>query len=41
MRSREFFKIIAKTKDPILVPEESYEVEGLFGNVVFTCGVLF
>jgi len=34
-------KIIAKTKEPILEPEEKYEVEGFFGNVVFTCGVLF
>jgi predicted GH43/DUF377 family glycosyl hydrolase len=34
-------KIIAKTKTPILTPEASYEVEGFFGNVVFTCGVLF
>ncbi|MEI2401083.1 glycosidase, partial [Paenibacillus phytohabitans] len=24
-----------------LVPEAAYEVEGFFGNVVFTCGVLF
>jgi beta-1,2-mannobiose phosphorylase / 1,2-beta-oligomannan phosphorylase len=34
-------KILAKTKEPILVPEAEYEVEGFFGNVVFTCGVLF
>ena len=34
-------KVLAKTKDPILAPEEIYEVEGFFGNVVFTCGVLF
>lgn len=33
-------KIIAKTAEPILVPEEIYEVEGFFGNVVFTCGVV-
>ncbi len=33
-------KIIAKTLEPILVPTESYELEGFFGNVVFTCGVL-
>ncbi|MCC3356840.1 hypothetical protein [Bacillus sp. REN16] len=34
-------KILAKTKEPILVPEVPYELEGFFGNVVFTCGVLF
>ncbi|MNR63054.1 4-O-beta-D-mannosyl-D-glucose phosphorylase [compost metagenome] len=34
-------KIIAKTKTPILEPEAIYEVEGFFGNVVFTDGVLF
>ncbi|MFH5185187.1 glycoside hydrolase family 130 protein [Paenibacillus sp. TAB 01] len=34
-------KIIAKTKEPILEPEAIYEVEGFFGNVVFTDGVLF
>lgn len=33
-------KVIAKTKEPILEPEESYEKEGFFGNVVFTCGCL-
>ncbi|WP_307311739.1 hypothetical protein [Neobacillus driksii] len=33
-------KIVAKTAEPILVPEEIYEVQGFFGNVVFTCGVV-
>ena len=33
-------KIIAKTDKPILEPEEIYEKEGFFGNVVFTCGCL-
>lgn len=32
-------KIIARTKNPLLAPEEEYEVNGFFGNVVFTCGV--
>lgn len=31
-------KVIGKTQHPFLTPEESYEVEGFFGNVVFTCG---
>lgn len=33
-------KVIAKTKNPILEPEADYEIEGFFGNVVFTCGCL-
>lgn len=32
-------KIIGKTEIPILEPEEDYEINGFFGNVVFTCGV--
>ena len=33
-------RVIAKTEAPILEPEASYETEGFFGNVVFTCGCL-
>lgn len=33
-------KVIAKTNQPILQPEEIYETQGFFGNVVFTCGCL-
>lgn len=33
-------RVIARTRDPILAPEAPYEVEGFFGNVVFTCGAL-
>ncbi len=33
--------ILARTKTPILEPEAPYEVEGFFGNVVFTCGALY
>ena len=32
--------VLAKTKDPILEPQEKYETNGFFGNVVFTCGCL-
>ncbi|WP_082233181.1 glycoside hydrolase family 130 protein [Halobacillus massiliensis] len=32
-------KVLAKTLEPILVPEADYEVNGFFGQVVFTCGV--
>lgn len=34
-------KIIAKTDHPILAPEEDFEMYGFFGNVIFTCGVLY
>ena len=33
-------KVIARSEKPILEPEADYEVEGFFGNVVFSCGVL-
>ncbi len=33
-------KVLAKTRKPILQPEEDYEINGFFGNVVFTCGCL-
>lgn len=33
-------KILAKTEEPILEPEEDYEKNGFFENVVFTCGVV-
>jgi len=33
-------KIIARSKQPILQPQADYEVEGFFGNVVFSCGLL-
>lgn len=33
--------ILAKTESPILEPETDYEIEGFFGNVVFTCGCLY
>lgn len=32
--------ITHKTKQPILKPETTYEKEGFFGDVVFTCGVI-
>ncbi|WP_057915542.1 glycoside hydrolase family 130 protein [Peribacillus muralis] len=33
-------KVIARSEKPILEPEEDYEVEGFFGNVVFSCGAV-
>jgi predicted GH43/DUF377 family glycosyl hydrolase len=34
------WKVIARTDKPILEPQANYEIEGFFGNVVFTCGLL-
>ena len=33
-------RVIARSREPILSPEASYERKGFFGNVVFTCGLL-
>jgi predicted GH43/DUF377 family glycosyl hydrolase len=33
--------IIARAEKPILEPQADYEVDGFFGNVVFSCGLLF
>jgi predicted GH43/DUF377 family glycosyl hydrolase len=35
------WQIIARSAEPILQPETDYEIQGFFGNVVFTCGLLF
>lgn len=34
------WKVLARSEKPLIEPEESYEVEGFFGNVVFSCGAL-
>lgn len=33
-------KVIARSRIPILEPEASYEVDGFFGKVVFSCGAM-
>ena len=33
-------RILARSKEPLLVPEAPYELKGLLGNVVFTCGAV-
>jgi predicted GH43/DUF377 family glycosyl hydrolase len=38
--SRQPWKVIARAEEPIFEPEADYEVEGFFGNVVFSCGLL-
>ncbi|HHW00797.1 MAG TPA: glycosidase [Clostridiaceae bacterium] len=35
------WKVIARSEKPVMEPLEDYEVNGFFGNVVFSCGVLF
>ena len=39
--SQEPWKVIARAGKPILEPQADYEVEGFFGNVVFSCGLLY
>ena len=33
-------RVRGRSREPILIPEAPYEVEGFFGKVVFTCGAL-
>lgn len=33
-------RILGRTQLPVLAPEATYETEGFFGNVVFTCGAV-
>jgi predicted GH43/DUF377 family glycosyl hydrolase len=35
------WKIVARSDKPIIEPEMDYELNGFFGNVIFTCGVLY
>ncbi|MHC4462103.1 MAG: glycoside hydrolase family 130 protein [Planctomycetota bacterium] len=35
------WKVIGRADKAILEPQTDYEVEGFFGNVVFTCGLLY
>jgi predicted GH43/DUF377 family glycosyl hydrolase len=35
------WKVIARSEKPILIPEVDYECGGFFGNVVFSCGLLY
>jgi len=34
------WRVLARCEKPFLVPEEPYEMEGFFGNVIFSCGAL-
>lgn len=37
---QEPWKVIARSRTPLLEPELPFETEGFFGNVVFSCGAL-
>ena len=39
--SQQPWKVIARAECPIFEPEADYEVNGFFGNVVFSCGLLY
>ncbi|MHC4646011.1 MAG: glycoside hydrolase family 130 protein [Planctomycetota bacterium] len=34
-------KVLSRAENPILKPQADYECKGFFGNVVFSCGLLF
>ena len=38
--AREPWRVLARSREPILRPEAPYEREGFFAGVVFTCGLL-
>ncbi|GAE93902.1 glycoside hydrolase [Gracilibacillus boraciitolerans JCM 21714] len=33
-------KVIARSSEPLVKPETDYEINGFFGNVVFSCGAI-
>ncbi len=35
------WKVVARSREPLLAPETDYELHGFYGNVVFCCGALF
>jgi beta-1,2-mannobiose phosphorylase / 1,2-beta-oligomannan phosphorylase len=35
------WKVLARSRTPIMEPEMDYEKDGFFGNVIFSCGVLY
>jgi predicted GH43/DUF377 family glycosyl hydrolase len=35
------WKVIARAKKAIFEPQTDYEISGFYGNVIFTCGLLF
>lgn len=41
LEANEPWDVVARSHVPFLEPEMNYEMEGFFGNVVFTCGLLY
>lgn len=39
--ANEPWKVLGRSRQPILEPEADYEVQGFFPNVIFSCGALF
>jgi predicted GH43/DUF377 family glycosyl hydrolase len=39
--SKKPWKVLKRSKKPIFEPETDYECDGFFGNVVFSCGLLY
>ena len=39
--AKEPWKIIARSEKPIFEPRADYECDGFFGNVIFTCGLIY
>lgn len=35
---RQPWRVLGRSREPVLAPEAAYECDGFFGNVVFTCG---
>lgn len=35
------YKIVARSEAPLVEPQTEYECAGFFGNVIFTCGLLY
>jgi predicted GH43/DUF377 family glycosyl hydrolase len=38
--ARDPTRVLGRSREPMLRPEASYEREGFFGGVVFSCGAL-
>lgn len=38
--AREPWKLLARSKEPVMTPEADYETQGFWGSVVFPCGCL-
>jgi predicted GH43/DUF377 family glycosyl hydrolase len=34
------WRVLARSVEPLMVPETDYEINGFFGNVIFSCGAL-